>query len=345
MKSKMRIMPILLVLFSLTGACVPLEQASEATLPPTESVVTISAETVDQLISVQTLTFDEAVILRWTSDGSAFWVQGVRTAALYDSRSLQEIASYDVSEYGILYDVSPDGRLIAYALEEPDIILYDVITQQETGHIPVDTYVQNVAFSPDGTVLGASSMDEWKVSLWDTKTQQEIKTLTGFETAAPVYSFQYGADGKTILWISRGTVQPQDIESETLVPKINHEDFISCVALSPDGKYLASAAAGTVEGEFKPIVTIWDAHTGESLAVFSDADYFSALAFSPDGSLLAAGGKNKVFFWDIVDFRSAGEISTDGECVNSLQFSPDGIFLLISGTNGSLRILHTIGHE
>ena len=338
MKSKMRIMPILLVLFSLIGACVSTKQESEATLPPTESVVTISAENVDQLISIQTLTFDEAVIPKWISDGSAFWVLGMRTATLYDSHSLQEIATYDVSEYGTLYDISPDGRLIAYALEEPDIILYDVIAQQETGHIPVDTYVQNAAFSPDGSVLGASSMDEWKVSLWDTKTQQEIKTLTGFETAAPVYSFQYGADGKTILWISRGTVQPQDIESETLVPKINHEDFISCVALSPDGNLLATSAAGTVDGEFKPIVTIWEAHTGESLAVFSDADYFSALAFSPDGSLLAAGEKNKILFWNMESMQSAGEIAAPAEFINSIQFAPDGTSLLTGATEGIVQI-------
>jgi WD40 repeat protein len=300
--------------------------------------VRISAENINQLTSTQELRFTEAMTAKWTLDGNAFWLEGISTAALYDSKTLQETASYDVGEYGALYDTSPDGRLIAYALDEPSAILFDVLDQQEVERIPLDAFTQQAAFSADGTILGTASSETWEITLWDVSTAQATQTLTGFETAAPVYSFQFGADGKTILWIARATIQPMDIDSAQLAPEINHEDFISSAALSPDGNLLATAAAGTVDGEFKPIVTIWDAHTGEALVVFSNTDYFSSLAFSPDGNLLAAGTTGKVLFWDTATYQSVGEISTNAGSVNSLQFSPDGTRLLTCTTEGSVQM-------
>lgn len=298
----------------------------------------ISADNINSLTSTQELQFAEATTAKWTLDGKAFWLEGLRTATLYNSKTLQETASYDVGEYGALYDTSPDGRLIAYALDEPSVILFDVVDQQEVARIPQDAFTQQTAFSTDGNMLGTASSDIWEITLWDVATAQATQTLTGFETAAPVYSFQFGADGKTILWIARATIQPMDIESAQLGHEISHEDFISSSALSPDGKLLATSAAGTVDGEFKPIVTIWDAHSGEALAVFSNADYFSSLAFSPDGSLLAAGNNGKVLFWDVSNYQAIGEINTHAGYVDSVQFSPDGTHLLTCTTEGSVQM-------
>ncbi|MHB8807127.1 MAG: WD40 repeat domain-containing protein [Anaerolineaceae bacterium] len=298
----------------------------------------ISADNINSLTSTQELQFAEATTAKWTLDGKAFWLEGLRTATLYNSKTLQETASYDVGEYGALYDTSPDGRLIAYALDEPSVILFDVVDQQEVARIPQDVFTQQTAFSTDGSMLGTASSDIWEITLWDVATAQATQTLTGFETAAPVYSFQFGADGKTILWIARATIQPMDIESAQLGPEISHEDFISSSVLSPDGKLLATSAAGTVDGEFKPIVTIWDAHSGEALVVFSNADYFSSLAFSPDGSLLAAGNNGKVLFWDVSNYQAIGEINTHAGYVDSVQFSPDGTHLLTCTTEGSVQM-------
>jgi len=302
------------------------------------SNVQISKDNIDDLTSTQELQYAEAITAKWTLDGKAFWLEGLSTATLYNSKTLQETASYDIGEYGALYDTSPDGRLIAYALDEPSVILFDVITQQEVARIPQDVFTQQTAFSPDGSILGTASSDVWEITLWDVAAAQATQTLTGFETAAPVYSFQFGADGKTILWIARATIQPMDIESAQLGPEISHEDFISSSALSPDGNLLATSAAGTVDGEFKPIVTIWDAHSGEALVVFSNDDYFSSLAFSPDGSLLAAGNNGKVLFWDVSNYQSVGEINTHAGYVNSVQFSPDGTHLLTCTTEGSVQM-------
>lgn len=301
----------------------------------------ISASNIPDLVSTKVLQSTEALTAQWTLDGKAFWLQGFGTASLYDSKTLQEKASYDVGEDAALYDVSPDGKNIAFASsDDPTIVLYDVIAGQETAHIPLDMLTQQALFSPDGKVLGTISPDIWEITLWDTTSAQISKQLTGFETAAPVYSFQFGADGKTVMWIARATIQPMDIESAELGPRIEHEDFISASALSPDGNLLATAAAGTVNGEFLPIVTIWDAHSGESLVVFTNQDYFNSLTFSPDGSLLTAGSNGTVLFWDTTSYTAVGQITTGTGYVNSIQFSPDGAQLITCTSEGSVQLWH-----
>lgn len=298
----------------------------------------INAHTVADLVSAEVVQSAEALNVRWALDGKSFWLQGLTRATLYNSKTYQEIASYEVGEYATLYSVSPDGKLVAYASDEPAIVLYDVLAQQEVVSIPQEVFVQQAAFSPDGKWLGIASSEEWQITIWDIASAGIIHKLTGFTTAAPVYSFQFGADGKTVLWIARATIQPMDIDTATLGPEISHEDFISASALSPDGALLATAAAGSVDGEFLPIITLWDAHSGEALAVFSNPDYFSSLNFSPDGSLLAAGSDGKVLFWDVVNSQFIGEIHTASGFVNSLQFAPDGTRLLTCTNEGTVQM-------
>lgn len=325
--------------FLLAAACTNGQPAQE-TPSSTPAASVISVENASSLQSVSRLDVSQVTSVKWTLDGKAFWIQGIHSASLYDSQTLQAIAGYDVGESTYIYDVSPDGHLVAYALEEPAVVLYDVLDRQEVGHIALDSYSQQAAFSPDGSMLGAISSDVWQITLWDVKSGEQIKALTGFETAAPIYSFRFGDDGKTVTWIARATIQPMDIASAQLGPSIHHEDFISASALSPDGKLLATAAAGTVEGEFKPLVTIWDPHTAAQLAGFSDADTFSALAFSPDSKLLAAAGKNKLLFFDMESMQAAGEIPTPVQFIHTLQFSPDGRALISAASEGIVQIWH-----
>ena len=66
------------------------------------------------------------------------------------------------------------------------------------------------------------------------------------------------------------------------------------VALSPDGKHLASA--GGRDG-----VKLWDVATGQLVFAFEgQAEIVNAVAFSPDGKRLAsAGTTGKVAVWDV----------------------------------------------
>ncbi len=305
----------------------------------TEEIKVITVENIAQLEGKLVAQMNEPASVRWTLDGKDFWLKGEQKAILYDRETCQPKVSYELSEEGILYDLSPDGKLIAYVLgNDPTIILYDVIAQKEVSRIPQDLLVQQALFSPDGSMLGIANPEMWEITLWDIATGKVKQTLTGFETAAPVYSFQFGADGKTILWIARGTIQPMQIANAQLGPELSHEDFINSAALSLDGKLLATASAGTIEGEFMPLVTLWDVHSGEVLAKFSAEEPFNSLDFSPLSELLAAGNEGKVLFWNTAASQKAGELITQAGSVSSLRFSADGSRLLTCTSQGAVEL-------
>lgn len=313
------------------------ETQAKPTTAPTEGTTAILSENLQALSAVETLQpIQEAAVCKWAADSLSFWVAGLSDVHLYGAETFEVIASYEGNEYYAIYDVSPDGRTIAFSLDGLAISLFDLRVESEQLTITPDFQFSGAFFSPDGSSIGVESLEVLEVVVYDTASGKETDRLSGFETAAPVYGARYGADGETLMWVSRGTVQPMDIASGELMPALQHEDFVSAFALSPDGSTTATAAAGTFDGEFTPQVTLWDAMSGEALAVQPNTAYFSALAFSPDSSLLAAGTENGVIFY--ASPSSEQLLQLDAGAVSSLSFSPDGNSLLTCRLDGSVTI-------
>lgn len=84
---------------------------------------------------------------------------------------------------------------------------------------PGEQFTEGI-FSPDGQTFAVSPLMEIAATLWDTSTGREIKKLTGFKTAAPVYGFTFGPYGRTLIWRARATVQLQDIASGRLGTRV-----------------------------------------------------------------------------------------------------------------------------
>ncbi len=102
---------------------------------------------------------------------------------------------------------------------------------------------------------------------------------------------------------------------------------VRCVAFSPDGRLLASAAGNYGQpGEVK----VWDVASGrERFCLRGHKDFVSCLAFSPDGRRLASanGGvftPGEIKLWDTANGRELLGLPAHATPVWGLAFSPDG---------------------
>ncbi|MGY1624301.1 WD40 repeat domain-containing serine/threonine protein kinase [Geodermatophilus sp. SYSU D00965] len=209
----------------------------------------------------------------------------------------------------------------------------------ETGG-SLDEGVRCVAFSPDGGLLAANGDDE-TVELWDPRTGEHLRTLTGHGSWVHTVAFSpdgrllaTGSDDRTVrLW------DPQTGEQSGALT--GHGSWVHTVAFSPDGRLLAT-------GSDDETVRLWDPRTGEQLRVLTGPQHsVAAVAFSPDGRLLAVGSRDKaVLLWDPQSGKRWTPRSGKGlhtrtghsNGVRTVAFSPDGRLLATGGGDEAVRL-------
>ncbi len=342
MKKTFSRISLIMVILLAAAACqqspaVPAE-SSEPVPEQEPAPAVITADNAAALKSVYSSSVNTgAVYATWTTDSSSVWIEDGFSAILYDSTTGEMIAQFNPGEYAAIYDVSPDGKTAVYSQDGLDIRLYDVLAQVDTLTIIPDFPYSSVFFNNDGSLLGAASLMDIKIVTWDTASGAETGSLSGFGTAAPVYDARFGTDGKTLLWFSRGTVQPMDIATQEMGPTLSHEDFVTTRQISPDGKVIGTTATAMIGDDIQPVLTLWDANSGEILRQNANPSYFSSIAFSPDGSLLAAGTETGVLVFTVPHGDEVFSIDST-EVITSIAFSPDGVKLITCGNEGTINI-------
>jgi WD40 repeat protein len=149
-------------------------------------------------------------------------------------------------------------------------------------------WLTNLVFSPDGNLIAGANLPDFKVHLFDLATGAEVRTLQWSEHASPaLYAVEFSPDWKYLAWAARGSVLIMDVASGETVATLEHEDFVNAVAWSTDGSLLATGAAGTINGQLSPVVYLWEAASGSLVAEIQQPGSVLSMSFSPDGRELA----------------------------------------------------------
>jgi serine/threonine protein kinase len=261
--------------------------------------------------------------------------------------------------------VQPQPELLDFlqAVQEPEPKFSHSVKPTRT--LASQGFATSLAVSADGKTLVVGNDDsrpatDWRTDrltqpthtsnaqIWNLSTGKLVSTLS---TQYPVWDVAIGADGKTIatqsasMAINTNQSLRNPLQSETRLWNPSNGELLHTlptsgpaisVALSPDGKFVATLGRG---------VELWEVSTGKQVQTLSAGS--RAIVFSPDNQTLAASGdlsQATLYVWNWRDGKLVATLNDTvmaqdsvGGWYRSIAFSSDGK-MLVAGFNGSSNI-------
>jgi WD40 repeat protein len=201
-------------------------------------------------------------------------------------------------------------------------------------------WVNSVLWYGGDKFLVTESRDK-TIRIWDVSSGKEtfkIKDLPGDAMTLAV-----NADGTKLITTTgkwdkgkqqwTGEIQIYGSKGGKLDGTIKgHTERIKAVALSPDGKKLATASE---DGTAK----IWDMDGKELFNLKGHTGPVLCVAFDPANHFLATGGDDKtVKIWDTTNGKEVRTLKGPGRQISCVAFSPDGKYLAAGSWDGTATI-------
>jgi WD40 repeat protein len=205
--------------------------------------------------------------------------------------------------------LSHDGKVLAAAYPNQGVQLWDVDSGKALRLIQGQaTNTAAVLFTPDGKTLVARSGNRI-VYLLDVNTGNEIRNI-------PIKGKQPGGGNVVV---------------------IANANQGAGMALSRDGKLLATAETDFNQGKVSSYVRVVEIDTGKEVRQINTPDGASAPAFSPDSKILAYGSGNAVVLTEAATGKDIRKLDVAAG-VTTLAFAPDGKTLATRGRDQHIRL-------
>lgn len=192
--------------------------------------------------------------------------------------------------------------------------------------------INSLCFSSDGKNIVSGSSDK-TLKLWDLQTGLVLKTFKGH--SGSVYAIAISKDGNFIISASQDqTIKIWDIVSGKEIRTIQTTYAVTALALSPDGKLIASCSS------FGPDISLWDFDSGRLINTCKGhQNGVTSVVFSEDNRYLVSASYDKTIkIWDLAGSKEIKTFRGHSDKVANAKFSPNGKLILSSSFDETIKL-------
>jgi WD40 repeat protein len=273
---------------------------------------------------------NDGCAVAWSSDGS-FIVAGFRdgSMALYDVEKWTEQTRWQAHDYQVRsIAIHPDNQRVLSGGRDNSVKVWDRAGKLLQTYGDHATWVEAIAYSPDGSLL-ASSDEDGLLIVRDANSGAERYRLMLPKTH--VYCMAFSGDGKHIAaGCNAGKVAVWELATGAQKTLHAQSGNMRAVAFNPNGGYLISCAADAS-------IVLWKMADWTVQDTWLDhSDTVRSAAWSPDGAYIATGANDrsiKLWSWVMSLFNFTDTESDLPDALHgtfySVAYAPDGRLVVL----------------